>query len=584
MTIKPKKSKTSKEKSDNHAESSDAHANVHTHGHGVNLPLGHNLGHQHGSHSHYHHSGNPERGRTSPTRWLPSTSSRDDISHAGLGQNLSANASYDFDNDELPPVHKRWHRLSPPRSARKHRNHGSSLPEGASSKKHSHVEDCDEDYNSEDEHSRPAKAPDNLEELEQWFEQALSEKKGFIIKKMGEDGACLFRAVADQIYGDQEMHGCVRKMCLEYMQKNAEFYSQYVTEDFTTYINRKKMDKCHGNHLEIQAMTELFNRPVEVYQYSLEPMNTFDTAYKTDNPPIRLSYHGNVHYNSIVDPYAASIGVGLGLPGYQPGLADRNQMRDAIKKSEAGHIEQTMLEDKLRETDWEVTQDSIEEQVARESYLQWLREQEKAKRRAKGSTKTATCSSTELSQPSPPESGSLRSPRQLRSGNNSPQQQQHQTEEQFLSLPGSSKSPRHSPQQMGASNFGQDFSETASMMTELQPALYGLSDWSEEDILAQVMAQSQQEYLESLKQQRASTSAQPGTSSQVLSLASPSLPSSSSTHPSQLSSRDGRGENHQRLFSSHGFEDGAAYGQAADCFSSNQPLLGFRGDSDHTNS
>ena len=38
---------------------------------------------------------------------------------------------------------------------------------------------------------------------------------------------------------------------------------------------------------------------------------------------------------------------------------------------------QTMLEDKLRETDWEVTQETIEEQVARESYLQWLRDQEK---------------------------------------------------------------------------------------------------------------------------------------------------------------------------------------------------------------
>lgn len=36
-----------------------------------------------------------------------------------------------------------------------------------------------------------------------------------------------------------------------------------------------------------------------------------------------------------------------------------------------------MLEDKLRETDWELTQDTIEEQVARESYLQWLQEQDK---------------------------------------------------------------------------------------------------------------------------------------------------------------------------------------------------------------
>lgn len=30
---------------------------------------------------------------------------------------------------------------------------------------------------------------------EHWFEKALGEKKGFVIKKMKEDGACLFRAV-----------------------------------------------------------------------------------------------------------------------------------------------------------------------------------------------------------------------------------------------------------------------------------------------------------------------------------------------------------------------------------------------------
>jgi OTU domain-containing protein 5 len=35
-----------------------------------------------------------------------------------------------------------------------------------------------------------------------------------------------------------------------------------------------------------------------------------------------------------------------------------------------------MLEDKLRETDWELTQEAMEEQVARESYLQWLRDNE----------------------------------------------------------------------------------------------------------------------------------------------------------------------------------------------------------------
>uniref|UniRef100_A0A4W3GH41 Clathrin light chain n=1 Tax=Callorhinchus milii TaxID=7868 RepID=A0A4W3GH41_CALMI len=52
-------------------------------------------------------------------------------------------------------------------------------------------------------------------------------------------------------------------------------------------------------------------------------------------------------------------------------------MKSAIKTSEESWIEQQMLEDKKRATDWEATNEAIEEQVARESYLQWLRDQEK---------------------------------------------------------------------------------------------------------------------------------------------------------------------------------------------------------------
>ena len=41
-----------------------------------------------------------------------------------------------------------------------------------------------------------------------------------------------------------------------------------------------------------------------------------------------------------------------------------------------------MLKDKLRETDWEITDEAINEQVARESYTQWLEDCQKQKRRA----------------------------------------------------------------------------------------------------------------------------------------------------------------------------------------------------------
>jgi hypothetical protein len=51
---------------------------------------------------------------------------------------------------------------------------------------------------------------------DRWFEKSIG-RKGFIIKQMEQDGACLFRAVADQVYGDQEMHAIVRSHCMDYI-------------------------------------------------------------------------------------------------------------------------------------------------------------------------------------------------------------------------------------------------------------------------------------------------------------------------------------------------------------------------------
>jgi hypothetical protein len=47
-------------------------------------------------------------------------------------------------------------------------------------------------------------------------------------------------------------------------------------------------------------------------------------------------------------------------------------IRSAVRQSEESHIERAMLDDKIAATDWEATQDELIQQVARESYLQWL--------------------------------------------------------------------------------------------------------------------------------------------------------------------------------------------------------------------
>nr|KAG5700852.1 hypothetical protein BaRGS_024238 [Batillaria attramentaria] len=181
-----------------------------------------------------------------------------------------------------------------------------------------------------------------------------------------------------------------------------------------------------------------------------------------------------------------------------------------------------MLEDKLRETDWELTQDSIEEQVARESYLQWLRDQEAASKQGGASrSASATCSSSEYSRPDGrgdwvSRGSDQQIPRGIAVDRILPQ---HPTAIDHA-VPGSSKSPRNSPKQQancdvvmpvaGASEAGAagGFSETSSLMDHLPPAMF---DWDEDDILAQVMAVSHQEYLDSLKRQ-ASSSTTPSSS------------------------------------------------------------------------
>ncbi|NXN57001.1 OTU5A protein, partial [Rynchops niger] len=212
---------------------------------------------------------------------------------------------------------------------------------------------------------------------------------------------------ADQVYGDQDMHEVVRKHCMDYLMKNADYFSNYVTEDFTTYINRKRKSTCHGNHIEMQAMAEMYNRPVEVYQYGtgVSPRQGLGRAGR-GSP----RHHGGPGGTGKV-PQAAG-GVSLRCHGAcprPPQLAEQSLMKSAIKTSEESWIEQQMLEDKKRATDWEATNEAIEEQVARESYLQWLRDQEKQARQPRKAS--ATCSSATAAAASGLEEWSGRSPR-----------------------------------------------------------------------------------------------------------------------------------------------------------------------------
>lgn len=87
-----------------------------------------------------------------------------------------------------------------------------------------------------------------------------------------------------------------------------------------------------------------------------------------------------------------------GLPGYRADEPDHRQMKDAVRLSEDLEIEQTMFEDKLKTTDWEATNEAIEEQIARESYLQWCRDMQKQQKQPQKQlgTSSSTVTSSEI--------------------------------------------------------------------------------------------------------------------------------------------------------------------------------------------
>lgn len=152
--------------------------------------------------------------------------------------------------------------------------------------------------------------------------------------------------MSDQLYGDQEMHDEVRERCLNYISQERDHFGQFITEEFDQYVQRKRKDAVFGNNLEMHALAEMYNRPIEVYSYSTDAATVLHKDSKS--PPIRLSYHRGCHYNSVVDPKEPQVGTGLGLP-------DQREQEDEviscrIVRLEARELDEREAEEQLMRT------------------------------------------------------------------------------------------------------------------------------------------------------------------------------------------------------------------------------------------
>ncbi|KAJ7981197.1 OTU domain-containing protein 5-like [Quillaja saponaria] len=260
-----------------------------------------------------------------------------------------------------------------------------------------------EGYNSADEQNPCFTSSYGDLERERQFEIDVRRVKGLEVKRMLEDGNCLFRAVADQVYGDSEVYDLVRQMCIDYMERERDHFSQFITEGFTSYCKRKRRDKVYGNNVEIQALSEMYNRPIHIYSYSTEPINIFHGSYNTDTPPVRLSYHHGNHYNSLVDPRRQTVGAGLGFSCLRGTNIDKDQVKAAIKAQQDQQIDNALLAEGRLYSDLELTEKEIERMVIEVSRAEYLADdifKQQLGRREESSTSNAEPSSSGATGPS----------------------------------------------------------------------------------------------------------------------------------------------------------------------------------------
>ena len=117
----------------------------------------------------------------------------------------------------------------------------------------------------------------------------------------------------------------------------------------TQYLERKARDGVYGNNIEIQAISELFNRPIHIFTpTSSTPINTFHSDY-TD-PPLYVAYYAaSEHYDALLNHARPSIGLGLGLPGMKVGGGEESIVKEVGGKSDVAHSEEIMRK-KVRTT------------------------------------------------------------------------------------------------------------------------------------------------------------------------------------------------------------------------------------------
>ena len=78
-------------------------------------------------------------------------------------------------------------------------------------------------------------------------------KFGLKIREMSADGNCLFRAIADQLEGNEKLHRNYREASATHIEERKEGFQPFIDDDetFEEFINDLREDATWGGQIEI---------------------------------------------------------------------------------------------------------------------------------------------------------------------------------------------------------------------------------------------------------------------------------------------------------------------------------------------
>ena len=125
--------------------------------------------------------------------------------------------------------------------------------------------------------------------------EELLKKENCTIERVKEDGNCLFRAVARQIYGDQEQYQKVREETVDYVINHRRYFTEFET-DIDERLSKQLMNHSWGGNLEIAAISKLYDVGILVRELSqsgqlVAPFDNSKLAAAKGRPILYLVRH-----------------------------------------------------------------------------------------------------------------------------------------------------------------------------------------------------------------------------------------------------------------------------------------------------